>query len=320
MQHVLNTGGFELRTGDETVVTGGFAEGLGALVQVHTATGLTEEDDDDDRQRDIGQTLDTLDPAPADGLVDETGIDGGSNGSQDSDVGKRGHGDGPMLRRVHITESTTDENGADTTEKTEQGTADDDGGNVLAQRETDEHESEAEVSTDVDDLSARQFTEGGQEHGSAGTGEVEGEQTQLSKFLRDTKFRTHTRDTRAVRRCGKTNEEGHETQQQTEETLLLATPVEGVVQVSGAEIQDDDLVVVVNGGLGEGQREIDVDLLQRASIRERGLVVMNLLGIFASDEATELGLFLLRGGMCRGILGMGWQLGLLGLFLRVHLE
>ena len=320
VQHLLDTGGFELRTGDETLVTGSFAEGLGALVEVHTATGLTEEEDDDDHQRDVGQTLDTLDPAPADGLVDEAGVDGGSDGTQNGDVGERGHGDGPVLRRVHITESTTDENGTDTTEKTEQGTADDDGGNVLAQRETDEHESEADVSTDVDDLPTRQLTEGGQEHGSAGTGEVESEQTQLSKFLRDTKFRTHTRDTRAVRRCGKTNEESHETQQQTEETLLLATPVEGVVEVPGAEIEDDDLVVVVDGGLSEGQREIDVDLLQRASIRERRLVVMNLLGIFPSDNTTELNFFLLRGGMCRGILGMGWQLRLLGLFLRVHLE
>src|SRR5699024_592829 len=91
VQHMLNTGGFELRAGDETVVTGGFAKGLGALVQVHTATGLTEEEDDDEHQRNVGQALDTLDPAPADGLVDETGIDGGSDGSQNSDVGERGH-------------------------------------------------------------------------------------------------------------------------------------------------------------------------------------------------------------------------------------
>lgn len=229
MKHVLEAGGLKLRTGHVALVTGGLTEGLGALVHGNTATGLAEEENHDDSQRNVGQTLDTLDPAPADGLVDEASVDGGSDGTQNGDVGKRGHGDGTILGCVHVTERTTDQDGTNATKETEQGTADDDGGDVLAQRETNEHNSEADIATDVDNLPTGQLTEGRQEERCQSTGEVEGEQTQLTQFLRDTKLRTHARDTGVVCCCCQTNEEGHETEQQTKETLLLAAPVERVV-------------------------------------------------------------------------------------------
>lgn len=88
VEHLLDTGGLELSAGDVAVVTGGLAEGLGTLVQGDRATGLTEEDDDGDTERDVGETLNTLNPAPAEGLVDETGVDGGTHGTQDSDIGE----------------------------------------------------------------------------------------------------------------------------------------------------------------------------------------------------------------------------------------
>lgn len=314
MEHLLDTGGLELGAGDVAVVTGGLAEGLGTLVQGDRATGLTEEDDDGDTERDVGETLDTLNPAPAEGLVDETSVDGGTHGTQDSNVGEGGHGDSTVFRRVHVTEGTTDQDGTDTTEETQQGTADEDGSDVLAQREANEHDSEANVSTDVDDLTTDQLTEGGQEHGSEGTGEVEEEQTQLAQFFRDAKFLTHSRDTGAVGCCCETDEEGHEAEQRTQEGLLLAAPVEGVFGIAMAEIEDDNLSAIVVCCFGEGQGNIDVDLLQRAVFGE-GLIIVDLLGVLPTDETSKLG-FLLR-GTCRSVLSMR---RLVGLIFRIHLD
>lgn len=319
VEHFLDAGGLELGAGHVALVTGRFAEGLGTLAQSDTATGLTEEEDDDDGERDVGQTLNTFNPAPADGLVDESSVDGGSDSTQDSDVGERGHGDGTAVGLVHVTEGTTDQDGTDTSEETQQGTADDDSGNVLAQRETDEHESEADVSTNVDNLTTNQLTEGGQEHRSDGAGEVEGEQSQLAQLFRDTEFLTHSRDTGTVCCCCKTDEEGHETEQQTQESLLLAAPVERVFEIAGSEVEDNDLVVIVVGCFGEGQGHVNVDLLQSTVFGEGRLVIVNLLGIFPSDDTSNLS-FLLRGGICRCVFCMGRQLRLLGLIFQIHLD
>lgn len=76
--------------------------------------------------------MDPLDPAPADGLVDEAGVDRGADGAEDGDVGEGGHGHGTRVGREHVAEGAADEDRADRTEETEKGAADEDCADVLA--------------------------------------------------------------------------------------------------------------------------------------------------------------------------------------------
>lgn len=59
------------------------------------------------------------------------------------------------------------------------------------------------------------------------------------------------------------------------------------------EIKDDNLSAIVVCCFGESQGHVDVDLLQRTIFGE-GLIIVDLLGVLPTDEASELG-FLLRG-------------------------
>ena len=96
-----------------------------------------------------------------------------------------------MLGGVHVTEGTTDKDSTNATEQTEQGTADKDGSNVFAQGEANEHESEANVRTHVDDSSTSKLTEWSQEQGSQGTGEVEAEQSKLANLCGGSQILRH---------------------------------------------------------------------------------------------------------------------------------
>ena len=96
---------------------------------------LTE---DSNQERDVGDTLDAFDPAPADGLVDEASVDGRGYGTEDSDETEHGHGTAALLSRVHVVESTTDENSTNTTKETEKETQTDDGVDIRGKREADE--------------------------------------------------------------------------------------------------------------------------------------------------------------------------------------
>lgn len=72
-----------------------------------------------DGQRHVGETLDALDPAPAERLVDEASVDGRADGAQDSDVGECRHGDGALVGRVHVAKGAADADGPDTAEESE---------------------------------------------------------------------------------------------------------------------------------------------------------------------------------------------------------
>ena len=307
VQHVFDPGGFEFRARDVAVVAGGLAQGLGPFVEHHAAPRLPEEDNDQDPQRDVGQALDALHPAPAEGLVDEARVDGSPHRAQNRNVRERRHGHRSLLGPVHIAKRAPDENRPDAAKQTQQGPAHHDRRDVLAQRQPDEHQREAHVSADVDDLAARQFAERRQEQRRQRTGEVEREQTQLAQLFRHAEFRTHARDPRAVRRGGQPDEQGHHAQHPAQESLLLAAPVERVLGVAGPEVQHGHLAAVVVGRVRQCQGHIDVHLLQRAMFRERrSLLVVVLLRVLASHYPAQLRalLLLLRAGMCRGIFRM----------------
>lgn len=131
VEHLLEVGGFDGFARHVAVIAGGCTEAFGAFAQEDAAAGFVEEEHDHDEEGDVGQALDTLYPAPADGLVDEAGVDGGADGSQDGDVGEEGHGDGAFLGDEHVVEGAAHEDGADAAKETKQGTADDDGGEFL---------------------------------------------------------------------------------------------------------------------------------------------------------------------------------------------
>lgn len=245
VQHVLDTGGLDLVGGAVALVTGLGTEELSTLGEGHGATGFAESEDNDNTQGDIGETLDTLDPAPAKGLVDESGVDGSADGSQDGNIRESGHGNGTVFRAVHVAESTADQDGADATEETEQGTADDDSGDVLTEGETDEHEREADVGTNVNDSAASQLTEGSQEERSQGTSEVESKETKLAELFRHTEFGSHAANTGAVGCRSETDEESHETEEQRDERLVARVPVEGVLRVFRREFDHNELVAIV---------------------------------------------------------------------------
>ena len=194
VQHLLDARGFDVIVGDETLVAGSLAEHLGPLGQSDTTTGLGEADGDDNAKGNVGKTLDTLDPSPSQSLVDETGVDRGGDSTEDGDERKRSHRDGTVSRGVHVAKGTSDQNCANTAEKTEKGTADEDGSDVLAEGETDEHQGEADIGTDVHDSPSGQFAEWCQEERCEGTGEVEAEQTELSNFGRDAQVCRHAGD------------------------------------------------------------------------------------------------------------------------------
>lgn len=283
VKHGLEGGGFQVVLGHVAVITGVGAEGLGALAESDATTGFREEEEDDEAEGNVGETLDTLNPTPAQSLIDEAGVDGGTDGTEDGDEREGCNGDGAVLGAVHVTEGTTDKDGTDTTEQTEQGTADEDGADVLAQGETDEHNGEAEVGAGVDDTAASQLTEGGQEERSQGTGEVEEEETEFGNFGRGAQVGGHVADTGAVGCCGETDEEGHETEKAADESLVLWVPVEGVLLVSRDEVEDDVLVTVLDHALGDGDGEVEVNGLEGAIM---GRALVDTLEVFPTGHAT----------------------------------
>lgn len=182
LQHGLEIGGVDVSLGHVALVTGSFAQLHGALVQRDTTARLREEEKDANEQRDVGNTLDTLDPAPANALVDESGINGRSNGAEDGDPREHGHGARALVRDVHVVKGAADENGADAAKDTEEQPQADDGTNGLAEGEADEEQVEAEESAGVDDFATDELAEGCEDHGCERAGEVEGEETHLAEL------------------------------------------------------------------------------------------------------------------------------------------
>lgn len=195
LEHGLDVGGVDVVFGDVAVVAGGFAELDCAFVQGDAAAGFGEEEEDGDEEGHVGDSLDAFDPAPADGLVDEAGVDRRGDGAEDGDEGEHGHGAAALVRWVHVVEGSADEDGADAAEETEQETQADDGVDARSEREADEEKREAEVCGCVDDLAADQLAEGSQDHGRDGAGHVEGEQTPLTLNTADVELLTHAVDT-----------------------------------------------------------------------------------------------------------------------------
>lgn len=273
VEHVLDTGSLDIVVGDEAVVTGSLADLLRTLGKADTATGLGKAQSDDNTQGNVGKTLDTLEPAPAKSLVDETGVDGGTDCTENGDEREAGHGDGTVFRGIHIAEGTTDENGTDTTEQTEKRTTHKNRGDVLTESETDEHQAEADVGTDVDDTATSQLTEWSKEERGQCTSEVETEQTELTDFSGSVEFYNHLADTRAVCSCSETDEECHQTKLGCDKRLSAAAPVERVFLISFDKVEHDVLLAIVFLGFRGGQREVNVDFLQKAAIEFLGLFV-----------------------------------------------
>jgi len=198
VQHVLDRRRLQITWRLIALVAGGVAQGFGALVQSHAATGLAEENGDEDEQRDVGQALHAFDPAPADGLVDEAGVDGRGDGAEDGDVAEQCHRARPLADVVHVAEGAADEDGADAAEEAQQCAHYEDRGDVLAECEADEAQREAGVGADVDHLAADKLAEGGQEERCYGAGHVEAEKTHFAEFGRCVEIGYHAVDTRAV--------------------------------------------------------------------------------------------------------------------------
>lgn len=262
MKHFLDVGGFEIGRRGIADVAGFLAEELGAFAEGDAAAGFAQAEEADDCEGDVGEALDSFDPAPAQGLVDEAGVDGGADCSENGDVGEAGHGDGTFFRTVHVTKGTTDQDGANAAEETEQGTADNDRSDVLTQGETDKHQTEADVCTDIDDTATSKLAERSQEEGSQGTCEVEGKETQLPENSGYTEVFCHAVDTRTVGCCCETDEEGHETEEQRDKGLVTRVPVERVLLVTVDEVDEDTLLSIMDGSLCSGKGDIEVKGLE----------------------------------------------------------
>lgn len=295
LQEDLDAGRGDVFGGDVALVAGRLADGFGALVQCDSAAGLGEEDDDGDEEGDVGDSLHALDPAPADGHVDEAGIDGRGDGAENSDPGESGHGLAAVLGLVQVVESAADEDGADATEKTEEDTQTDHGVDALGEGETNEQKGEAEETADVDDLTTDHLAEGSQEEGRDSAGEVECEETPLSGQLADAEVLCHAADTRAVCGRGETDEERHQAQQGGDQSLVGGTPVERVLFVAMSEEQDQVFLAVLGGAFCQSEREVDaLNRLERSELVVAILVFLVFLEVFAANDAAVLCLVLGR--------------------------
>jgi hypothetical protein len=194
-----------------------------------------------------------------------------------------------VLRLVHVVESTADENGTDATEQSEEETEADDGAHALGECETNEEDGEAEVSADVDDLSADHLTEGSEEERCKSAGEVEREETELTDEGGRVELLGHAVDTRAVGGCCQTDEEGHQVEESGDQHLVGGAPVERVLLVAVGEEQDDVLLVVLVDLLGQGEGNVDiVQLHQRCQLVVGSLVFHVFLQVFAADDTAIL--------------------------------
>lgn len=182
LQHGLEIGSVDVTLGHVALVTGSFAQLHGALVQRDTTARLREEEKDANEQRDVGNTLDTLNPAPANALVNEAGVDGRSNSAEDGDPREHGHGARALVRDVHVVKGATDENGADAAKDTEEQPQADNSTNGLTEGEADEEQVEAEESAGVDDFATDELAERCEDHGCERASEVEGEETHLAEL------------------------------------------------------------------------------------------------------------------------------------------
>lgn len=182
VQHVFDTGGFELAVCNESIVSSVLAKHLGPLAESDTTASLPKENNNHDTQGNIGKALNSLNPAPTKGLVDEAGVNGGGDGSENRDERERRHRNSTVSGCIHVSEGTTDQDGSDTAKKTEKTTADQDRGDIFAEREADEHQGETDVRSDIDNTTTCQLTEWRQEQRCEGTSEVETEKTQLTDF------------------------------------------------------------------------------------------------------------------------------------------
>lgn len=260
-------------------------------MQLDAASGLGEEEEDTDQEGHVGQALDPLDPAPPDGLIDETGVDGSRHGTEDGDPREQRHWAGALVREVHVVEGTTDENGANTAKETEQESESENGADVLGEGQTDKEQGEAEECAGVDDLPADKLTERRKYHGREGTGEVESEQTDLANLLRCVQFLDHASDTRAVCSRSKADEESHETKHSCDKALVRWLPVVRVLLVVGSIFEDNVLFVVVVDKLGQRERHVNVDSLYRPTVWVDLLV--GRIDIFSPDNTSDLGVSLL---------------------------
>lgn len=182
LQHGLEVGRVDVALGHVALITGSFTQLHGALVQGDATTRLGEEEEDANQQRDVGDALDTLDPAPADALINEAGVDGRSNGTENGDPREHGHGARALVRDVHVVKGTTDKDGADAAKDTEEQPQADNGADGLAEGEADEEQVEAEEGAGVDDFAADELAEWCENHGCKRASKVKGEETHLAEF------------------------------------------------------------------------------------------------------------------------------------------
>ncbi|KAF2688569.1 hypothetical protein K458DRAFT_384751 [Lentithecium fluviatile CBS 122367] len=89
---------------------------LSPLMQFGSDPSLREEQEDGDREWGICEPLDPLNLPPAQGLIDEAGIDRSSNWSEDRDEAEHGHGLTALVRLVHVLESAADQDRSDAAE------------------------------------------------------------------------------------------------------------------------------------------------------------------------------------------------------------
>lgn len=236
-------------------------------MQCDAATRLGEEEEDGDEQWDVSDALDALDPAPADGLVDEAGVDGRGDGAEDGHPREHGHGPGALVWHVHVVEGAADEDGADAAEDAEEQSQADDGADRLAKGKADEKQVKAEEGAGVNDLATDKLAEGCEDHGCERTSNVKSEEAHLTKFGRSVQVFYHTGDTGAVGGGGKTDEEGHEIEHGGDTSLLPFAPLVWIFLVACREGENNVFFLVVHDHFRQRERHVNaLDSLDGAAV------------------------------------------------------
>lgn len=287
LEHSLQVGSVDIVLSHVSLIASGLAELLGARVQAGAATSLWESNEDKDQEGNVGETLDTLNPAPAKALVNEAGVDGGGNSTEDGDETEHGHGATALVRLVHVVKGTSNQDGTNTTAETEQQTETNDGVDVLGQCQSDEEQREAQEGTGVHNLAADQLAKGGEHHGRDSTGKVESEETELTHDGGNAKVLTHAVDTGTVSRGCQTNEQCHQVQQCRDTSLVPRIPVERVLLIARGKCQDNVFLVIVLNHLGQRQWHVDVHGLDGTAVRINVFVLC--VDIFSTHDSSNHG-------------------------------
>lgn len=291
LQHRLDIRRIDVALGYISLVAGSLAQSHSSLVELNPTSSLREEEEYADQEWNVGQALNTLDPTPPDGLVDEASVDGCSNCTEDGDPREQCHGPRTFVREVHVIEGTTNKDSSNTTEQTEQEPQSDNSSDILGERQANEEQGEAEKRAGVNNLPTDKLAERCQDHGRDGTGEVESEQAKLTDFLGRVQVLDHAADSRAVCCRGQTNEQSHQAKHGSHHALIPRTPVVGVLLVVGGILENNVLLVVVVDELGQSEWHINVNSFYCSTISVDLLV--GWVDVFSSNDASNLWVSLL---------------------------